>query len=167
MTKTLFMILSIIVAAAENNVIGNKNALIWHVSADLKHFKQLTTGHAVVMGRKTYESIGRALPNRRNIVISRNPDFRPEGCEVVPEIAEALRLTADEDEVFIIGGGTVYREMWDKADRLYLTLVHATPEGDTSIPDIDPACWQEVARQDFKAGEKDDYDYSFIDYRRI
>lgn len=161
------MILSIIVAAAENNVIGNKNALIWHVSADLKHFKQLTTGHTVVMGRKTYESIGRALPNRRNIVISRNPDFRPEGCEVVPEIAEALRLTADEDEVFIIGGGTVYREMWDKADRLYLTLVHATPEGDTSIPDIDPACWQEVARQDFKAGEKDDYDYSFIDYRRI
>ncbi|MDE7373925.1 MAG: dihydrofolate reductase [Odoribacter sp.] len=161
------MILSIIVAAAENNVIGNKNALIWHVSADLKHFKQLTTGHAVVMGRKTYESIGRPLPNRRNIVISRNPDFRPEGCEVVPGIADALRLAADEEEVFIIGGGTIYREMWNKANRLYLTLVHAAPEGDTSIPDIDPACWQEVARQDFKAGEKDDYDYSFIDYRRI
>ncbi|MDE5610827.1 MAG: dihydrofolate reductase [Odoribacter sp.] len=161
------MILSIIVAAAENNVIGNKNALIWHVSADLKHFKQLTTGHAVVMGRKTYESIGRPLPNRRNIVISRNPDFHPEGCEVVPGIADALRLVADEEEVFIIGGGTIYREMWDKADRLYLTLVHVSPEGDTAIPDIDPACWREISRQDFKAGEKDDYDYSFIDYQRI
>ncbi|MDE6451655.1 MAG: dihydrofolate reductase, partial [Odoribacter sp.] len=126
--------ISIIVAAAENNVIGNNNALIWHISADLKHFKQLTTGHSVIMGRKTYESIGRALPNRRNIVISRNPDFRPEGCTVVSSVDEALRLTDGEEEVFIIGAGSIYREMWDKVERLYITLVHAVIEGDTSIP---------------------------------
>ncbi len=101
------MIVSIIVAAAENNVIGNNNALIWHISADLKHFKQLTTGHTVIMGRKTYESIGKALPNRRNIVISRNPDFRPEGCVVVSSVDEALRLAVNEEEVFIIGGGSI------------------------------------------------------------
>ena len=159
--------ISIIVAAAENNVIGNNNALIWHISADLKHFKQLTTGHSVIMGRKTYESIGRALPNRRNIVISRNPDFRPEGCTVVSSVDEALRLTDGEEEVFIIGAGSIYREMWDKVERLYITLVHAVIEGDTSIPEIDRTRWKVVSRQDFKAGEKDDYDYSFIDYRRI
>ncbi len=161
------MIVSIVVASAENNVIGNNNALIWHISADLKHFKQLTTGHTVIMGRKTYESIGKALPNRRNIVISRNPDFRPEGCVVVSSVDEALRLAVNEEEVFIIGGGSIYREMWDRAERLYITLVHAVTEGDTSIPEIDPTRWKMVARQDFKAGEKDDYDYSFIDYQRI
>lgn len=161
------MILSIIVATAENNVIGNNNALIWHISADLKHFKQLTTGHAVVMGRKTFESIGKALPNRRNIVISRNPDFRAEGCEVAPGITEALELVTGEDEVFIIGGGTIYREMWEKADRLYITLVHTVVDGDTFIPAIDQSRWKMVNRQDFKAGEKDDFDYSFIDYQRI
>ena len=159
--------ISIIVAAAENNVIGNNNALIWHISADLKHFRQLTTGHTVIMGRKTYESIGRALPDRRNIVISRNPAFRAEGCMVVSSVDEALQLTDGEEEVFIIGGGTIYREMWDKAERLYITLVHAVIEGDTSIPEIDRTRWKVVSRQDFKAGEKDDYDYSFIDYRRI
>lgn len=161
------MTLSIIVAAAENNVIGNNNALIWHISADLKHFRQLTTGHAVIMGRKTFESIGKALPDRRNIVVSRNPDFCPEGCEVVSGITEALQLVSREDEVFIIGGGTLYQEMWDKADRLYITLVHAVVDGDTSIPPIDPSHWQIVSRQDFEAGEKDDFDYSFIDYQRI
>lgn len=161
------MILSIIVAAAENNVIGNNNALIWHIPADLKHFKQLTTGHTVIMGRKTFESIGKALPNRRNIVISRNPAFYPEGCEVVPGITEALELVTGEEEVFIIGGGTIYQEMWDKADRLYITLVHTMVEGDTFIPPVDQSRWKVVNRQDFKAGGKDDFDYSFIDYQRI
>lgn len=160
------MILSIIVAVAENQVIGNNNDLIWHISADLKHFKQLTSGHTVVMGRKTFESIGKPLPNRRNIVISRNPDFHPEGCEMALSIEEALRLAENEEEVFIIGGGTIYREMWDKADRLYLTLVHTVAEGDTSVPAVDPKLWQLVERQDFKAGEKDDFDYSFVNYRR-
>lgn len=160
------MILSIIVAAAENNVIGNNNALIWHISADLKRFKQLTTGHTVVMGRKTFESIGRALPNRRNIVISRNPDFRAAGCEMAGSIEQALELVKNEDEVFIIGGGTIYRDLWEKADRLYITLVHTVTEGDTYIPSVDATQWEEIRRQDFSASENDDFDYSFIDYQR-
>lgn len=160
------MSISIIVAAAENNVIGNNNALIWHISADLKRFKQLTTGHTVVMGRKTFESIGRALPNRRNIVISRNPDFRVAGCEMAGSIEQALELVKNEDEVFIIGGGTIYRDLWEKADRLYITLVHTVTEGDTYIPSVDVTQWEEIRRQDFSASEKDDFDYSFIDYQR-
>ncbi len=161
------MQLSIIVAASENNVIGRDNALIWHLSSDLKHFKALTTGHAVLMGRKTFESIGRALPNRRNIVISRNPLFVAKGCETAASVEEALALAAGEEEVFVIGGGRIYNELWGRADRLYLTRVHTEAEGDTFIPAVDERQWQEVGRQDFKAGEKDDYDYSFIDYRRI
>lgn len=160
------MVLSIIVAASENNVIGRNNALIWHISADLKHFKQLTTGHTVIMGRKTFESIGKALPNRRNVIISHNLDYRAEGCEVVESIEKALEISVDEDEVFVIGGGTIYREVWGRADRLYLTLVHTLPEGDTVIPAIEPIEWKIVSRQDFIAGEKDDYNYSFIDYLR-
>lgn len=161
------MTLSIIVATSENNVIGNNNSLIWHLSADLKRFKKLTTGHTIIMGRKTFESIGRALPNRRNVVISRNPDFQAIGCEVVKSIDEALRCVENEEEVFIIGGGTIYREMWDRVDRLYITLVHAVVEGDTMIPAVDESRWKVVAREDFPAGEKDDYDYSFVDYHRI
>ena len=161
------MILSIIVATSENQVIGNNNALIWHVSADLKRFKELTTGHTVIMGRKTFESIGRVLPNRRNIVISRNSEFQVEGGEVVKSIEEALQCVKNEEEVFIIGGGSIYREMWDRVDRLYITLVHTVVEGDTTVPTIDENRWIVVAREDYQAGEKDDFDYSFIDYQRI
>lgn len=160
------MILSLIVAAAENNVIGRDNALIWHLSDDLKRFKRLTTGHAVLMGRKTFESIGKALPRRRNVVISRNPDFRAPGCEHAGSPEAALKMLQEEEEVFVIGGGSVYRELWKRADRLYLTLVHTLAEGDVSIPAVIPAEWRLVARQDFKAGERDDFDYSFLDYRR-
>ena len=161
------MVLSIIVAASENQVIGRDNALIWHVSADLKRFRQLTTGHTIIMGRKTFESIGRALPQRRNIVISRNPDFRAENCEVAGSLADALKMAEKEDEVFIIGGGSVYNEFWLGADRLYLTLVHTVTKGDTFIPAVEPEEWEMTVRQDFRAGEKDDFDYSFINYRRI
>lgn len=159
------MKLAIIVAAAENNVIGRDNGLIWHLSADLKRFKALTTGHAILMGRKTFESIGKALPNRRNVVISRNPDFALPGVEVVAGIPEALELLKNEERVFIIGGGTIYREFWDKASELYLTKVHVSPVGDTFIPAIDSDKWQVVGREDFKADEKNEFDYSFIDYR--
>ena len=161
------MVLSIIVAASENQVIGRDNALIWHVSADLKRFRQLTTGHTIIMGRKTFESIGRALPQRRNIVISRNPDFRAENCEVAGSLADALKMAEKEDEVFILGGGSVYNEIWKGADRLYLTLVHTVTKGDTFIPAVEPEEWEMTVRQDFRAGEKDDFDYSFINYRRI
>jgi len=115
------MILSLIVAAAENNVIGKDNGLIWHLPADLKHFKTLTTGHPIVMGRRTFQSIGKALPNRRNVVITHNPAFCAEGCECYSDIADALEALRAETEVFIIGGGTLYNALWEKADRLYLT----------------------------------------------
>lgn len=161
------MILSIIVAAAENLVIGRDNGLIWHLSADLKHFKQLTTGHTIIMGRKTFESIGKALPNRRNIVITRNYGFRAEGCEKAASIEEALEKTCQDDEVFIIGGGSIYKEVWDRADRLYLTLVHTSTEGDTFIPAIQYDEWKLLHRSDFKADEKNEFDYSFMDYERV
>lgn len=161
------MILSIIVAAAENNVIGRDNGLVWRLSADLKRFKALTTGHTVLMGRKTYESVGKALPNRRNIVISRNPDYKAVGCEVVRGVEEALELTKGEDEVFVTGGGTIYKELWDKADRLYLTVVHQECEGDTVIPSVDPEKWREVSREEYQADEKNEFDYTFINYERI
>lgn len=160
------MELAIIVAAAENNVIGRDNALIWHLSADLKRFKQLTTGHTVIMGRRTFESLGKALPNRRNIVISRNPGFAPERCEVARSMEEALGMVQDEGTVFIIGGGMIYREMWNRADRLYLTVVHTMAEGDVTIPEINSSDWCLVERQDMKAGEHDDFDYSFMDFVR-
>lgn len=161
------MILSIIVAAAENNVIGRDNGLVWRLSADLKRFKALTTGHTILMGRKTYESVGKALPNRRNIVISRNPDYKAVGCEVVRGVEEALELTKGEDEVFVTGGGTIYKELWDKADRLYLTVVHQECEGDTVIPSVDPEKWREVSREEHQADEKNEFDYTFINYERI
>lgn len=160
------MILSIIVAAAENNVIGHNNALIWKLSADLKHFKSLTTGHSVIMGRKTFESIGKALPNRRNIVITANKEYLAPGCELAKDIATALDLVKNEEEVFIIGGGTIYKETWNRADRLYLTRVHVSPKGDITIPAVNLTDWKELKREDFTADEKNEYDYSFIDYCR-
>ncbi|MEG0794983.1 MAG: dihydrofolate reductase [Odoribacter sp.] len=160
------MELSIIVAAAENNVIGRDNGLIWHLSADLKRFKALTTGHTVLMGRKTFQSIGRALPNRRNVVISKNPDFVVEGVEVVAGISEAMELLEGEGKVFIIGGGSIYREFWNKVSRLYLTKVHTSPEGDTFIPNIDLDEWDLICQEGYEADEKNEYNYTFIDYQR-
>ncbi len=160
------MILSIIVAAAKNGVIGRDNGLVWHMSSDLKHFKAITSGHTVIMGRRTFESIGKALPKRRNIVISRNSLYQAEGCEVVTSLEKALDLVRQEEEVFLIGGGSIYRQAWEQADRLYLTIVHTEAQGDTFIPQVDEMLWQPVNRQDYKAGDKDDFDYSFIDYVR-
>lgn len=160
------MQLSIIVAASENHVIGRNNALIWHLSADLKHFKALTTGHAVIMGRKTFESIGKALPDRRNIVVSRNPEFMAEGGEVTASVEDALALVAGEEEVFVIGGGRIYNELWNRADRLYLTRVHIETEGDTFIPPVDRGEWELVKREDFKADERNEFDYSFLEFCR-
>lgn len=160
------MILSMIVAAAENGVIGRDNGLVWHMSSDLKHFKALTSGHTVIMGRRTFESIGRALPNRRNIVISRNSLYQADGCEMAVSLEEALDLVQQEEEVFLIGGGSIYNQVWEQADRLYLTIVHTQVQGDTFIPQVDEFLWKEVRRYDYKAGDKDDFDYSFIDYVR-
>jgi len=161
------MTLSIIVAAAENGVIGHNNNLIWHLSSDLKHFKNITTGHTVIMGRKTFESMGKALPNRRNIVITANKAYTAPGCEIVPDIESALQLAAQEEEAFIIGGGTIYRAIWEKADKLYLTRVHTAPTGDISIPEVKASEWQEISRETHPANEKNEYDYTFLEYRRI
>jgi len=160
------MIISIIVAAAENNVIGRDNNLIWHLSADLKHFKSLTMGGIVLMGRKTFESIGRPLPNRRNMVISRNPHYKAEGAEVYGSLEEAFGKIEESQEVFIIGGGTLYQALWDQADKLYLTRVHTEAVGDTVIPAVDDRRWEEVCREEFEADERNEYSYSFIDYRK-
>ena len=157
--------LSIIVAAADNNVIGHNNELIWHISEDLKYFKRVTSEHTVIMGRKTFESIGKPLPNRTNIVISRNPDFKPDGCIVVSSLNEAIQRTNPQEESFIIGGGSIYHEAIGLASKLYLTKVYHSYEGDTFFPEIGSE-WKEVSREDFERGEKFEHPFSFIVYER-
>ncbi len=156
------MTISIIVAAAENNVIGKDNDMPWRLSADLKRFKKLTMGHHIIMGRKTFESIGKPLPGRTSVIITRNKDYRQDDCIVAHSLEEAFKMVEDE-EVFIIGGGEIYNMAFDIADKLYLTRVHATLEGDTCIPEINNN-WEEVECEKFLKDEKNQYDYSFIDY---
>ena len=147
------MKLSIIVAVAENGCIGIANQLPWHLPEDLKYFRRLTTGNIVIMGRKTYESIGKPLPNRSNIVISQNPDFHADGIKVVRTIDEALKMAesiAEIDgapEAFIIGGAQIYRQTLALAQRLYLTEVKKTVTGDAFFPSIDPSQWREIASE--------------------
>lgn len=148
---------------SENRVIGNNNELIWKLSSDLKRFKELTTNNTVVMGRKTYESIGRPLPNRRNIIISRQPDYLVDDCEIVSSLEEALLLT--NSDCFIIGGGEIYKQSLEIVDKIYLTLVHKEFEGDTKFPELNKE-WIEVSRANFDSDEKNEYNYSFIEYDR-
>jgi dihydrofolate reductase len=155
--------IKIIVATSKNKVIGNNNELIWKLSSDLKRFKELTTGHPVVMGRKTYESIGKPLPNRRNIIITRNLEYEVNGCEVVSSLEEALLLT--NNDCFIIGGGEIYKQSLEVADKIYLTLVHKDFEGDTTFPELGKE-WAIIDTKDFDADEKNEYNYSFIEYDR-
>lgn len=157
---------AIIVAAAENNAIGKDNKMLWRLSGDMKHFRELTTGHAVIMGRKTYESLGKPLPGRMNIIITRNPAYTAEGCAVVAGMEEALNAAreAGHDMAFIIGGGEIYKQYWNKADILYLTRVHTVIGGDTFIPSDTDGYWAEKERSLHKADEKNEYDYSFITY---
>lgn len=158
------MPLSIIVAASQNQVIGKDNQLIWRLSADLKRFKALTTGHHIIMGRKTFESIGKALPNRTSIIITHQADYKAEGCIVVNSLDEALEKVPADQEAFIIGGGTIYREAINKADKLYLTLVHGKFEGDTFFPKLDTKIWKSVKREDHMPDAKNEHPYSFIDF---
>ena len=159
--------LSLIVAMDENRLIGSDNGLPWHLPADLAYFKRTTMGKAIVMGRKTFESIGRPLPGRRNIVVSRNPDFRAAGCEVVADIDEALALCAGDEEVMLIGGASLYLQTLPRADRLYLTLIHHAFDGDTWFPELDPEQWLEENRRDFDADDSNPYAYSFLDLNRV
>lgn len=160
--------INIICAIAENLAIGYKNELVYHLRADLKRFKQLTTGHTVLMGRRTFESLPKgALPNRRNIVLTRSCDFQAPGAEVFPSLEKALAACAPDEEVFIIGGASVYREALPKAKRLMLTHIHATPqEADTFFPDVRWEDWQLVNEEHHETDEQNPEAYTFADYER-
>lgn len=155
------MTVSIVVAIAENNAIGKNNELLWHLPTDLKHFKQLTSGHTIVMGRKTFDSIGKPLPNRRNIVITRSNTLEIPGAEVVHTIEQALELCTAEKEVFIVGGAEIYKQAMDKTDKIYLTTVHARYEGDAYFPEIDQKKWEEVDNEPHQPDEKNKLAYTF------
>ena len=155
--------IKIIVAMSKNRVIGNDNKLIWKLSSDLKRFKELTTDNSVVMGRKTYESIGKPLPNRRNIIITRQPDYQVDECEIVSSLEEALLITGND--CFIIGGGEIYKQSLPLANKIYLTLVNEEFEGDTQFPEIDSS-WVKLSKIDFNSDEKNNHNYSFIEYER-
>ncbi|NBV75579.1 MAG: dihydrofolate reductase [Methylococcaceae bacterium] len=155
------MKISLIVAMARNYAIGLNGQMPWHLPADLKHFRAITMGHPIIMGRKTFAAIGKPLPGRRNLVISHNPDFKAEGAEVFNQIDSALAQCADLEQVFIIGGASLYEAMLARADFLYLTEIDKDFEGDTFFPQFDRQDWQELDRQDFcdpGAG----FNYSFI-----
>lgn len=162
------MTLSIIVAITEDFAIGKDNDLLLKIPGDLKHFKETTNGHTVIMGDRTLESLPNgALPNRRNIVLSLDPDYKAEGCEIAHSIEEAQAMCADEEkEVFIMGGGTIYKLFYPLVDRLYLTVAHTSVEADTYFPTIDYTLWEETSRKDIAKGEKCDFAYSFINYSR-
>jgi len=164
------MILTLVVARADNGVIGRDGGLPWHLPPDLRHFKRLTVGKPIVMGRKTYGSIGRPLPGRHNIVMTRS-GWIADGVTVVPNLAEAvaaagLQQGARPDEIMIIGGATVYAEALPSARRVYLTEVHAVPAGDTVLPAFDPSVWHETARE-AHAGDGDAPAYSFVTLERV
>jgi dihydrofolate reductase len=158
--------LSIIVAVAKNGVIGDKNALLWHISEDMRFFRRTTSGPPVIMGRKTYESLGRPLPNRQNVVISRTTQ-EIEGCTVVGSLEQAIALFPAEEEVFIIGGAQIYALALEVADRFYLTRVEHDYEGDTSFPAWDESKWRLLSREAFESGEKYPYPFAFELYERI
>ena len=155
------MRLSLIVAVAKNRVIGNKNEMPWHQPADFAYFKKITIGHPIIMGRKTFESIGRPLPGRRNIVVSRNPVFRADGVEVVASLELAINACHRED-AFVIGGATLYAEALPRVDRVYLTEVDAAPDGDTLFPVLDKNQWREIERERREADEKNIHAMEFV-----
>lgn len=157
--------ISIIAAVAENGVIGDKNALLWHISEDLRYFKSVTSGHPVVMGRKTWESLGRPLPNRTNVVVTRQ-ELAFEGARTVHSLAEAIALFPEEEEVFIIGGAQIYAEALPEADRLYLTRVGRSYEGDARFPEWDESEWRLVRGESFPNGANYPHPFSFERYER-
>ena len=161
------MEISIIVATSKNNVIGRDGGIPWHLSADLKRFKALTTGHPIVMGRRTFESIGRPLPGRRNIVIS-NSVNAIEGCDVIKSVDDLLNDKSLDGMIFIIGGGEIYKQFLPYAKKVYLTEVETEiTDGDTFFPELNPMEWIEVGRESHEDDEKNDFNYSFVDYERF
>ena len=170
--RTILTILSMIVATADNNIIGKDNDMPWHLPADLAYFKKVTLGKPIIMGRKTYESIGRPLPGRRNIVISRDQHYAAAGIDTVTSVEQALNLVNGSDglepvkEIMVIGGGAIYQHCLEKADRLYITHIQAAIDGDTQFPDYDEGTWGEVSSEWQAADEKNSYALNFCIYER-
>ncbi len=160
------MKISIIAAIAQNNAIGLNNQLIWHLPIDLQFFKKITLNAAIIMGRKTFDSIGKALPKRTNIVISSNPNFQAPGCIVVQNLKEAI-AQSDSEEVFIVGGASIYEQSMQIAHKLYITHVHHTFKADTFFPAIDPKLWKAVSKEDHFKDEKHAYEFSFVIYEKV
>lgn len=160
------MTVSLVVAAAKNNVIGRDGELPWHLPDDLRHFKRLTTGKPVIMGRRTWESIGRPLPDRHNIVMTRDPEYTATDCDVATSVSDALKLAGDDREVMVIGGGQVYRDFLPRADRIYLTRVQADVEGDTYFFDIDRTRWRLVSSEHHDADDKHAYAFEMMVFER-
>lgn len=154
--------ITIIAAIAKNNALGKDNDLIWHLPADLKRFKKVTSNHHIIMGRKTFESLGRPLPNRTNIVITRNPDYKAEGCVIVNSLEAALNAAKEDENPYILGGAQIYKQAMPIADKMDLTFVHHEFEADAFFPEIDSNIWKETSREDFQADEKNKYDFSFV-----
>jgi len=162
------MLISIIVAAGKNNAIGKDNKLLWHMPADLKYFRKTTSGHTVIMGRKTFESVGSALPKRRNIVVTRQSNYQAEHIEVVPSLEDALRISEGDGEVFIVGGAQIYREAMPVTDKIYMTRIQQDFEdADTYFPEIKDEEWQLENVEHHESDEKNPYDYSFYEYSKI
>lgn len=159
--------LSIVVAISENNAIGKNNQLLWHLPADLKHFKEITTGHTIIMGRKTYDSIGKPLPNRRSIVITRSTDLAIEGVEVVNSLSEAIALCKPDEVAFIIGGAEIYKQAMPYASAIHLTKVHQHYEADAFFPEINPTAWKEINSVTYPADEKNNVAYTFSTLERL
>ncbi len=158
--------LTIIAAVAKNNALGKNNQLIWHLPADLKRFKKITSGHHIIMGRKTFESLGKPLPNRTTIIITRNANFKAAGCIIVNSLTEAVKIAAIDENPFILGGAEIYKQAMDVADILDLTIVHKEFDADVFFPEIDHTIWKEISREDLKADDKNKYDYSFVTFKK-
>ena len=152
----------IVVAMSENRAIGKDNQLLWQMPADLQHFKKITMGKPILMGRKTYQSIGRPLPGRTNVIITRDENFKAEGCLVVNSIESALAVVKDQEEICVIGGADLFRQMLPMVERIYLTVVHHEFEDDTFFPELDLAEWRELEKISNLADEKNKYPYDFL-----
>ena len=161
--------LSIVVAKAKNNIIGKDNKLVWHLPADLKHFKELTTGHKIIMGRKIFESLGRVLPNRKHIIFSQNPDFKvkDENVEVVHSLLQIQELIEGEEEAFVIGGAMIYNFLMPYVKKMYVTQIDQEFEGDAFFPVISENTWKEISKEKGIKDEENNLDYEFITYERI
>jgi len=161
------MNLTLIAAMAENRVIGKNNDLVWHLPDDLKHFKELTKGHHIIMGRKTFESMGKPLPHRTNIVVTSKEDYKAEGCIVVHNLRDAIQKAENDSQPFIIGGGKIYKQALEYGDTMELTEIDAEVDGDTYFPEFDRKFWKEVSREHHPKDDKHDYAFDFVRYERL